>query len=102
MDDERESPSYVLMNMLAERGAEVSYHDPFVPVIGPTRAHGHWAGTASVPWTREAIAAFDVVVIATRHSSVNYAELGRWASCIVDTRNAMKGIATSSCAVFKA
>ena len=45
VDDERESPSYVLMEMLKERGAKVAYYDPYVPVIRPTREHGHWAGT---------------------------------------------------------
>src|SRR5205807_2159700 len=39
VDDERESPSYVLMSLLSERGAEVEYHDPYVPVIKPTREH---------------------------------------------------------------
>src|ERR1039458_6124584 len=48
VDDERESPSYVLMNLLKERGAEVAYHDPYVPVIRPGREHSHWAGTRSV------------------------------------------------------
>ena len=48
VDDERESPSYVLMNLLKERGAEAAYYDPHVPVIRPTREHSHWAGTRSV------------------------------------------------------
>ena len=45
VDDDRESPSYVLMDLLKERGAEVAYYDPYVPVIRPTREHAHWAGT---------------------------------------------------------
>ena len=44
VDDERESPSYVLMTLLSERGAEVQYHDPYVPEIKPTREHSRWAG----------------------------------------------------------
>ena len=47
VDDERESPSYVLMNLLAERGAEVAYYDPYVPVIKPTREHPQFAGRKS-------------------------------------------------------
>jgi UDP-N-acetyl-D-glucosamine dehydrogenase len=43
VDDERESPSYVLMDLLNERGAQVEYHDPYVPVIKPIREHSHWA-----------------------------------------------------------
>src|SRR6266704_4456532 len=48
VDDERESPSYALMDLLQGLGAEVGYYDPHVPVIRPTREHPHWAGTRSV------------------------------------------------------
>src|SRR5262249_42490351 len=48
VDDERESPSYFLMEMLKARGAKVAYYDPYVPVIRPTREHAHWTGTKSV------------------------------------------------------
>jgi UDP-N-acetyl-D-glucosamine dehydrogenase len=95
VDDERESPSYVLMEMLKERGAQVAYYDPYVPVIKPTREHAHWAGTKSVPWDKATLQGFDLVLIATKHSSVNYHELADWAQCIVDTRNAMAGIKTA-------
>ena len=77
VDDERESPSYALMKLLAERGAEVAYYDPYVPVIKPTREHPQFAGKKSVEWNRATIENFDVVLIATNHSSVNYHELGR-------------------------
>src|SRR5438445_9195805 len=89
VDDERESPSYVLMSLLSERGAEVEYHDPYVPVIKPTRVHPHFAGKKSIEWNRTAIQNFDLVLIATNHSCVNYQELGDWAQRILDTRNAM-------------
>jgi UDP-N-acetyl-D-glucosamine dehydrogenase len=102
VDDERESPSYVLMEMLQHRGAQVAYHDPYVPVIRPTREHAHWAGTKSVAWNLETIQGFDVVLIATNHASVNYRELAAWAPCIVDSRNAMAGIETQAGQVTKA
>lgn len=102
VDDERESPSYVLMEMLKERGADVSYHDPYVPIIKPTREHAHWAGTQSVKWDRPTIESFDLVLLATNHASVNYQELGDWAKCIVDTRNAMNGCKTSPRQIWKA
>ena len=89
VDDERESPSYRIMELLKQRGAEVAYHDPYVPVIRPTREHPHWAGTKSVSWDQPTITAFDAVVITTAHACVNYQELADWAQCIVDTRNAM-------------
>ena len=92
VDDERESPSYVLMELLEQRGAAVAYHDPYVPVIKPTREHGHRAGMRSTDWNRETVQGFDAVLIATNHKSVNYQELAEWASLIVDTRNAMSGL----------
>jgi UDP-N-acetyl-D-glucosamine dehydrogenase len=102
VDDERESPSYALMKLLAERGAEVAYYDPYVPVIKPTREHPQFAGRKSVEWNRTAIEDFDVALIATNHSSVNYHELGEWARCIVDTRNAMAPFNGTSSKVWKA
>jgi len=102
VDDERESPSYVLMNLLKERGAEVAYYDPYVPVIRPTREHPHWTGTQSIDWERAALERFDAVVIATNHQAVNYHELAEWCPCIVDTRNAMAAIKTKPGQVWKA
>ena len=102
VDDERESPSYVLMHLLQERGAEVAYYDPFVPVIRPTREHAEWAGTRSVAWDRETVAHFDAAIIATNHQAVNYQELADWVPCIVDTRNAMASVKTKSGQVWKA
>jgi UDP-N-acetyl-D-glucosamine dehydrogenase len=102
VDDERESPSYVLMDLLSERGAELDYYDPYVPVIKPTREHSHWAGKKSVEWDRATIASFDLVLIATNHSCVNYQELADWAHCIVDTRNAMSAARVAPGKVWKA
>ena len=102
VDDDRESPSYVLMNLLQQRGATVAYYDPYVPVIRPTREHPHWAGMKSVSWDKETLASYDVVLIATKHASVNYRELGDWSRCIVDTRNAMAGIPAKAGQIWKA
>jgi UDP-N-acetyl-D-glucosamine dehydrogenase len=102
VDDERESPSYTLMELLKSRGAEVAYYDPYVPVIRPTREHAHWTGTRSVGWNRETVQGFDAVIIATNHQSVSYTELAEWSPCIVDTRNAMAGVATKPGQVWKA
>lgn len=102
VDDERESPSYTLMELLKERGADVAYYDPYVPVIRPTREHPHWAGTRSVEWNRQTLESFDAAIIATNHQVVNYQELANWSACIVDTRNAMSGVKTRSNQVWKA
>lgn len=102
VDDERESPSYALLNLLKERGAEVAYYDPYVPVIRPTREHPHWTGQRSVNWDRQTVESFDAVIVATNHKLVNYQELADWAQCIVDTRNAMAGLRTKAGQVWKA
>ena len=91
IDDDRESPSYALMEGLARRGALVSYHDPHVPVIRPTREHPQWAGIRSVPFTEQMVAAQDVVIVATAHPSVDYDQLAHWATLVVDSRNVMRG-----------
>jgi UDP-N-acetyl-D-glucosamine dehydrogenase len=102
VDDERESPSYILMDLLSEHGAELEYYDSYLPVIKPTREHSHWAGKKSVEWDRATIESFDLVLIATNHSCVNYQELADWARCIVDTRNAMSAARVPPGKVWKA
>jgi UDP-N-acetyl-D-glucosamine dehydrogenase len=102
VDDDRESPSYVLMDLLMKRGVHVSYYDPHIPVIRPSREWRHWAGTKSVAWKKEVLAGFDAVLISTHHAAVNYGELAKHADCIVDARNAMAGIKTKPGQVWKA
>jgi UDP-N-acetyl-D-glucosamine dehydrogenase len=100
--DERESPSYRIMELLKRRGAEVKYYDPYVPVIRPTREHAQWAGIKSIPWNRATVERFDAVIIVTAHTCVNYQELGDWASCVIDTRNAMTAVKVAPGRVWKA
>jgi UDP-N-acetyl-D-glucosamine dehydrogenase len=102
VDDDRESPSYRLMDLLKAHGAEVAYHDPHFPVVRATRAHPHWAGEKSVAWNQKNISSFDAVLIATAHSAINLQELAEWSQLIVDTRNAMAGIKTADGKVWKA
>ena len=91
----------MLMDLLCERGAIVEYYDPYVPVIKSTREHSQFAGRKYVEWSRATIENFDLVLVATNHSSVNYHELGEWARCIVDTRNAMAPVKGVSGKVWK-
>ena len=102
VEDDRESPSYILMNRLKARGAKVSYYDPHVPVIKPTREHPHWAGTKSVKWTQKIISSFDAVLIATAHDAVNFQQLAEWARLIVDTRNVMANCKVAAGKIWKA
>jgi UDP-N-acetyl-D-glucosamine dehydrogenase len=102
VDDMRESPTFILLDLLKHRGAEVAYHDPFVPVINPTREHANWTGTKSVPWDKATISSYDAVVISTAHDAVNYKELGNWAKCIIDTRNAMRQVPNPAAVIYRA
>jgi len=102
VDDERESPSYELLDLLAKYGAEVSYYDPYIPVIKVTREHPRWAGTKSVEWDEKTVGRFDACIIATAHKVINWEELAKWCKIIVDTRNAMAGVSTAPNQVWKA
>jgi UDP-N-acetyl-D-glucosamine dehydrogenase len=87
--DDRESPSYRLMEEFERRGAEVGYFDPHIPVIHAGRQHAKWAGMKSIELNQETVERFDLAVIATDHDRVDYRALARWAPAIVDTRNAV-------------
>ena len=102
VDDDRESPSYALLDLFKERGAKLAYFDPHVPVIRPSREHSHWAGVKSVPWTQKSISSYDAVVICTNHKKANNQELADWAQVIVDTRNAMADVKVKAGKVWKA
>lgn len=89
VSDIRESPSLRIMELLSERGTDLSYHDPHVAVVPPTRAYMAFAGQSSVALTPETLAAYDAVLIATDHANVDYAAVRQHAKLIVDTRNAV-------------
>ncbi|CAD7050814.1 nucleotide sugar dehydrogenase [Pseudorhizobium halotolerans] len=92
VDDMRESPSLELLEMLEARGGEVTYFDPYIPVIPPTREHKSLTGRKSFGYDRAKIGEFDAILIATDHDSVNWQELAQEGQLIVDTRNAMRDV----------
>jgi UDP-N-acetyl-D-mannosaminuronate dehydrogenase len=87
--DIRESPAIDIIELLEARGARVSFHDPFVPSLA-----GEGLATPAVELTPEAVAGADCVVIVTDHSSYDWAWLQANARRIVDTRNALRRLAT--------
>lgn len=90
LDDDRESPSFKLIELLQRKHAEVSYHDPFVPVLRAGRRHDF--GLRSVELTPDALRAADAVLISTDHSSVDYDAVVRHARLVVDSRNATRNV----------
>jgi UDP-N-acetyl-D-glucosamine dehydrogenase len=88
IDDLRESPALDVIGLLQQKGAQVEYHDPYVPLI---RADGHEMKTEmkSVPDLMAAVEAADCVVIITDHKVYDYPGILETATCIVDTRNAL-------------
>nr|PZN18008.1 MAG: nucleotide sugar dehydrogenase [Pseudomonadota bacterium] len=86
IDDPRESPAFELMHLLGERGAQVRYHDPHIPVLPSLRSWPHLGRLESVPLTGEVLSAQDAVLIATDHSAVDYGFVLEKAPLIVDTR----------------
>jgi UDP-N-acetyl-D-glucosamine dehydrogenase len=83
VDDDRESPSYVLTKKLEARGAQVSYNDPYVPEIRPTREHPELAGRKSVEITD----AYDCILLATHHNEYKAFDFSTFECPVVDTRN---------------
>ncbi len=86
--DVRESPGLDLIRLLAADGANVSYHDPFVPTL---RVDGE-KPKRSAQLSPAALARADLVVIVTDHSVFDYAEVVRHSRAILDTRNATRAV----------
>jgi UDP-N-acetyl-D-glucosamine dehydrogenase len=86
VDDDRESPSYRLMEKLEEAGAEVSYNDPHIPVIRPSRKFRKFAGRKSVPICGD----WDLMLIATPHDAYREIDFRPFGIPVVDTRNIVR------------
>ena len=85
IDDMRESPAIKIAELLAEKGAEVVFHDPYVPVF---RAGGR--EVPSVELTADELSAAAAVLVVTDHRNIDYRLVVDSASLILDTRNALK------------
>lgn len=88
IDDLRESPALTIIELLRQRGAEVSYNDPYFPFVG--RGRHYDLNMKCAPLSD--LGSYDCVLIVTDHSSYDYAAIAREAKLVVDTRNAMGGI----------
>jgi UDP-N-acetyl-D-glucosamine dehydrogenase len=86
-DDFRESPALKLIELLREKGAEVSYHDPYLPTVKLSKGE-----MKSVALTKENLASADCVVIATDHSFYKMDEVISQAKLVFDARGATRGL----------
>jgi UDP-N-acetyl-D-glucosamine dehydrogenase len=84
VDDMRESPSVLLMEILRAKGAKVDYSDPHIPKFPKLRAHQF--DLSSVPITAETLKRYDVVLVATDHERFDWKLIAQHAPLIVDTR----------------
>jgi UDP-N-acetyl-D-glucosamine dehydrogenase len=91
VDDSRESPGLELMDLLLKKGAVVSYHDPHIAKLPPTRHYPHLR-MASSELTADYLESQDCVVIVTDHSAYDWAWIVERSQLIVDTRNATRNV----------
>lgn len=86
IDDARESPGIRILELLMERGANISYHDPYIPEIKGLRQTD--LAMESVVLTDELLSKQDAVIISTAHSNIDYEKIYKHSLLIIDTRNA--------------
>jgi UDP-N-acetyl-D-glucosamine dehydrogenase len=87
VNDIRESPALNVMRLLLDKGARLSYTDPYIPAIREEALE-----LDSLPLRNGSLAEVDCVVILTHHREFDYAEVARTAPLVVDTRNALAGL----------
>jgi UDP-N-acetyl-D-glucosamine dehydrogenase len=101
VDDPRESPSFRLIELLAERGAQLSYNDPHITMLPKMRRY-KVPPLASRELSAEFLSDQDCILIATDHSVYDYEFIVRHARLVVDTRNATRNVANGREKICKA
>jgi len=91
VDDLRESPTLKIMEILQKRGATFDYNDPYFPKLHKMR-HYDYSHMKSVPLSPATLRTYDAVIIATDHSSYDYAQIVDSSKLVVDTRNATRRV----------
>jgi UDP-N-acetyl-D-glucosamine dehydrogenase len=90
IDDPRESPAFEIIRHLLRLGADVSYHDPHIPVAPHMRTWPELPPMSSRELTAESLAALDAAIIVTDHHAVDYEMVVRHAAVVVDTRGVFR------------
>jgi len=102
VEDCRESPALKLIELLDQRGAEIDYYDPHVPVMPATRKYPKLADRRSVAWDPTALSAYDAALICTDHDDVDYHGLVAASRLVIDTRNATRYVTAGRDKIVKA
>jgi UDP-N-acetyl-D-glucosamine dehydrogenase len=97
IDDARESPALLLMELVARKGAKVLYHDPYITEVTDDNGN-HYTGSAL---SDELLRSVDCVVFTTNHSCFDVEHIVKEARLVVDTRNAVKNVSIETDKVFK-
>ena len=101
VDDPRESPAFRIIELLLEKGAIITYNDPFILSL-PSMRHYQVPQLSSTPLTSEYLAAQDCVVLVTDHSSYDYEFIVEHVQVLVDTRNATQHVTANREKIRKA
>jgi UDP-N-acetyl-D-glucosamine dehydrogenase len=88
IDDQRESPSLKIIQLLQQKGVHIEYHDPYASTCSNHR-HYPEINLKSISLTKETLQKFDAVIIATNHDQVDYNLVAEHAALIIDTRNVL-------------
>lgn len=102
INDQRESPAFAVMEILNEKGAEISFYDPHIPKVNDMRHYPQFAGLESVADLAVALQECDVALLLTDHDKIDYALVADQAGMIIDTRNAFASRNISGDHILKA
>lgn len=92
VDDTRESPALKMIDLLLQKGAEISYVDPHVPRLGKLRNYDF--NLHSETLSKELLSRSDIVILCTAHAQFDYALIAANSNLLVDTRGALRGLTT--------
>src|SRR5262249_18800991 len=92
VDDPRESPGFAILDLLLQKGAVVTYNDPYIPVLPAMRRYPRLPALASQELSPEYLRAQDALVIVTDHSAYDWDFVTAHAALVVDARNATRGV----------
>lgn len=90
VDDLRESPAFIIWEMLEKRLADVVFHDPFIPEIPYTHEHEEFTGRQSIELNEGELRSVDLAIIVTHHKNVEYDKILQHVPLVIDTRNALQ------------